>query len=53
MIVCTGIHTRSFDFQNVGSKFGEEGYIQGFWWGNLRERDNSGELGIDGRIILK
>jgi hypothetical protein len=24
-----------------------------FWWGNLRERDNSGDLGIDGRIILK
>jgi hypothetical protein len=25
----------------------------GFWWGNLRERDNLEELGIDGRIILK
>jgi hypothetical protein len=25
----------------------------GFWWGNLRERDHSGEPDIDGRIILR
>jgi hypothetical protein len=25
----------------------------GFWWGNLRERDRWGELGVDGRIILR
>jgi hypothetical protein len=24
----------------------------GFWWGNLRERDNFEYLGVDGRIIL-
>jgi len=23
-----------------------------FWWGNLKERDDLEELGIDGRIIL-
>jgi hypothetical protein len=25
----------------------------GFWWGNLRERDDWGDPGVDGRIILK
>jgi len=25
----------------------------GFWWVNLRERDHSEDLGIDGRIILR
>jgi hypothetical protein len=23
-----------------------------FWWGDLRERDNLGDLGLDVRIIL-
>ena len=26
---------------------------KGFWWGNLRERDHLGVLGVNGRIILK
>jgi hypothetical protein len=25
----------------------------GFWWGNLRGRDHWGDLGVDGRIILR
>jgi len=25
----------------------------GFWWGNLREKDHSGDLDVDGRIILR
>ena len=24
----------------------------GFWWGNVRERDQLGDPGVDGRIIL-
>jgi hypothetical protein len=24
-----------------------------FWWGNLRERDHWGDLGVSGRIILR
>jgi len=25
----------------------------GFWWINLREREHSGDPGVDGRIILR
>jgi len=25
----------------------------GFWWGNLRDRDNLGDIRTDGKIILK
>jgi len=32
---------------------GEERRIQGFGWGNLRERDHLEFPGIDGRIILR
>jgi len=29
------------------------GDTRGFWWGNLRERDQWGDPGVDGRIILR
>jgi hypothetical protein len=29
----------------------KEAYVR-FWWGNRRERDQQGDLGIDRRIIL-
>ena len=32
---------------------GEKRRIQGFWWGNLRERDHLGDPGVDGRIIFR
>jgi len=25
----------------------------GFWWGNLRVRDHLGDLGVEGKIILR
>jgi hypothetical protein len=25
----------------------------GFWWGNVKERDQLGDTGVDGRIILR
>jgi len=33
--------------------WGEERIIQGFWWGNLKERDHLEDPGVDGRIILR
>jgi hypothetical protein len=37
------------------STYKEDGsYIQGFWgWGNLRERDNLEDTGVDGGIIVR
>ena len=31
---------------------GEERGCIGSWWGNQKERDHSGDLGVDGWIIL-
>ena len=33
--------------------WGREDAYTGFWWGKLRERDHLGDLGVDGRIILR
>jgi len=32
---------------------GGERRVQGFWWGNLGERDHWGDPGVDERIILR
>ena len=37
---------------HVARKGRGEAYI-GFLWGNLRKRNNLGDTGIDGRIILR
>jgi len=34
--------------------YGGRGEVHtGFWWGDLREGDNLGDLGVVGRIMLK
>jgi hypothetical protein len=38
--------------ENV-ARIGWRGASIGFWWRNLREKDNWGEYGVDGRIILR
>jgi len=36
------------------SAYGARGEVYtGFWWGNLRVRDNLEDTGVDGRIILR
>jgi len=34
------------------ARMGEERGVYRVWWGNRRERDHWGDLGIDGWIIL-
>ena len=34
------------------ARMGEERGLIGFWWGNRREGDHRGDLGVDGWIIL-
>jgi len=34
------------------ARMGEERGCKGSWWGNRRERDQSGDLSVDGCIIL-
>jgi len=29
---------------------GRDEVYEGFWWGNLRERDHVDDLGMDGRV---
>ena len=35
------------------ARMGKGKVYTGFWWGNLREKDNLEGQGVDGRIILR
>ena len=35
------------------ARMGKRRAVYRFWWGNLRERDQLGDPGVDGRVILR
>jgi hypothetical protein len=45
------IKSRRMRWAGHVARMGEE--YTGFWWGNLRERDNLEDSGVDGRIMLR
>ena len=46
------IKSRRMRWAGHVARMGEERGCIGSWWGNRRERDNWGDLGVDGWIIL-
>jgi hypothetical protein len=47
------IKSRRLRWAGHVARMGKEEFYTGFWWGNLRERDNLGDPEIDGKIILR
>jgi len=47
------IKSRRMRWAGHVARMGEERGCIGSWWGNRRERDRWGDLGVDGWIILK
>jgi hypothetical protein len=46
------IKSRRMSWAGQVVRMGRREACIGFWWGNWRERDQWGEPGVDGRIIL-
>jgi len=46
------IKSRKMRWAGNVARMGEERGCIGSWWGNRRERDHWGDLGVDGLIIL-
>ena len=46
------IKSRRMRWAGLVARMGEERGCIGSWWGNRRERDHWGDLGVDGWIIL-
>jgi len=47
------IKSRRMRWAGHVTRIGEKRRCIGFWWGNRRERDHWGDLGVDRRIILE
>jgi hypothetical protein len=51
---CTGDKIEKNEMGGACSACGGKGDVYtGFWWRNLRERDNLGDPDVDGMVILK
>ena len=46
------IKSRRMRWAGHVARIGEERWCIGSWWGNRREGDHRGDLGVDGSIIL-
>jgi hypothetical protein len=47
------ITSRIMKWEGHVTRMGEKDAYTGFWWVNLLERDHCGDIGVDGRIILR
>jgi hypothetical protein len=47
------IKSRKMRLAGHVARVGRGEVYTGFWWGNLRERNNLGDPDVDGRIILR
>jgi hypothetical protein len=52
-IIVRVIKSRRMRWTGHVARMGESRAYTGFWWGNLRERDQLGDPCVDGRIILR
>ena len=50
--IVRAIKSRRMRWAGHVARMGEERWCIGSWWGNRRERDQWGDLGVDGLIIL-
>jgi len=51
--IIRAIKSRTMRWAGHVTRVGRGEVRTGFWWGNLRERDNLENPGVDGRIILR
>jgi hypothetical protein len=47
------IKSRRMKWAGQVARMGRGEAYTGFWWGNMRERDNLEDLGVNGRTILR